>query len=140
MCGYEFDAQQLACHSNCPLGDGCLVICCPRCGYGMVNPARSTLSQWARRLLARRARPAPPSDAPGVPLLSLEPGQGGQVVAMDGDSPERLHHLSQYGLTPGTPIRLRQKRPVPIVQVGETDLALDAPIAATIYVERVPAT
>jgi Fe2+ transport system protein FeoA len=43
--------------------------------------------------------------------------------------------LSQYGLLPGTPICLTRKYPVPIVRVGQTDLALDRAIAARIYVD-----
>jgi DtxR family Mn-dependent transcriptional regulator len=66
--------------------------------------------------------------------LNLAPGQSATVVAITSADPDRARQLSQYGLTAGTPIRLLQKRPVPIVQVGETDLAVDTPIAAEIYV------
>jgi Fe2+ transport system protein FeoA len=43
--------------------------------------------------------------------------------------------LSQYGLLSGTPIRLARKYPVVIVQVGQTDLAIDRLVAARIFVD-----
>jgi Fe2+ transport system protein FeoA len=104
----------------------------------MVDPARSRLSRWMQRLLHPGGvpGPAPTPGGPGVPLLALEPGQEGQVLSMDDDRSERLEHLGQFGLTPGATIRLVQKRPVPVVQVGCTDLALDLPVAQAIYIDR----
>ena len=45
--------------------------------------------------------------------------------------------LSLFGLFPGAPIRLRQTRPVPVISLGETELALDRTVAANIQVELV---
>jgi Fe2+ transport system protein FeoA len=104
----------------------------------MVDPARSRLSRWMQRLLhpGDAPGPAPTPGGPGVPLLALEPGQEGQVLALDEAWSARWEHLSQFGLTPGMTIRLMQKRPVPIVQVGGTELALDLPVAQAIYITR----
>jgi Fe2+ transport system protein FeoA len=134
MCGYEFDAAELNCHRACPLARGCLVICCPRCGYSTVDPARTRLARWVAWL----GRPEPVAAPPpaGVPLLSLRPGQEATVVAVATAHLDRARQLSQYGLAPGTQIRLLQKRPTPIIQVGQTDLALDLPVAAEIYVAK----
>ena len=66
-------------------------------------------------------------------VMDLEPGQQAVVAEVEGD-PARALQLSHYGLTPGTPITLTQKRPLPVVQVGRTDLALDAAVAYSIYV------
>ncbi len=145
MCGYEYDASLLTCHAGCPLAPHCTVICCPRCGYSTVDPARSDYTQRFIRLFRRK------SVAPGVPgalaetptgtgtgsairLLDLKPGQSGHVVDVGGDT-DILLQLSQYGLLPGTPVRLARKYPVPIVQVGQTDLALDRSVAARIFVD-----
>jgi Fe2+ transport system protein FeoA len=135
MCGYVFDSTDQACHAACPLARGCRVICCPRCGYSMVDPAQSRITRWVQWLGGQRAAPTPAPPAAGVPLLRLATGQMGTVTALAPDQPERARQLGQYGLLLGSPIRLLQKRPVPIIQVGQTDLALDLPIAAEIYVE-----
>jgi rubredoxin len=50
LCGHEFDPAALACHSACPLSAGCAVICCPNCGYHMVNESRSKTVVWLRRV------------------------------------------------------------------------------------------
>lgn len=41
LCGYEFDRDVLSCHAGCPLAEGCHIICCPNCGYQMVDETRS---------------------------------------------------------------------------------------------------
>jgi hypothetical protein len=41
LCGHEFDSAALACHSACPLAEGCRIICCPNCGYQTVDVSRS---------------------------------------------------------------------------------------------------
>jgi Fe2+ transport system protein FeoA len=136
MCGYEFDPSQLTCHGACPLGAHCMVICCPRCGYSTVDPARSTFTRRLIGILTRgRTAAAAGGEGEGaVPLLALRPGQGGHVADVGAES-ETMHHLSQYGLLPGTPISLARKHPVPIVRVGQTDLALDRSVAARIFVD-----
>jgi DtxR family Mn-dependent transcriptional regulator len=78
---------------------------------------------------------APARQEGTVRLLDLKPGQSGHVCDVGGEGSNKLAQLSQYGLLPGTPIRLTQKHPVPIVQVGQTDLALDMAVAAEIYVD-----
>ncbi len=139
MCGYEFAQSELTCHAACPLGVHCMVVCCPRCGYSTVDPARSGLTRRVMRLF-RRGKGSTGS-APvqrTVSLLDLKPGQGGYISEIGegaGGETGLFAHLSQYGLLPGTPVRLAQKRPVPIVQIGETDLALDQAVAAEISVD-----
>jgi len=49
---------------------------------------------------------------------------------------QRLDRLAAIGLVPGTRLRLHQKQPAYVVALGETTLALDAEIAAEIYVRR----
>ena len=48
----------------------------------------------------------------------------------------RLDRLSSMGLLPGTVIRVHQKQPTLVIQMGETQLALDEDIARDIYVRR----
>jgi Fe2+ transport system protein FeoA len=66
--------------------------------------------------------------------IARKPLQNGHFVDVGGDT-DILLQLSQYGLLPGTPVRLARKYPVPIVQVGQTDFALDRSVAARIFVD-----
>ncbi|MFN2195935.1 MAG: hypothetical protein ACK2UW_07405 [Anaerolineales bacterium] len=50
MCGHTYDpALHQACRT-CPLNRGCTLACCPACGYETVDPNRSTLVAFFRRL------------------------------------------------------------------------------------------
>ncbi len=52
LCGYEFDATGLSCVASCPMAalQGCHLVCCPNCGYQMVDERKSGLAQWLRRV------------------------------------------------------------------------------------------
>ncbi len=71
-----------------------------------------------------------------APLARMEPGSVVRVVHLACRIPERLAKLSGFGLVPGATLELRQSRPAWVVSIGETTLALDAEIAAEIYVSR----
>jgi Fe2+ transport system protein FeoA len=159
MCGYEFEQAELNCHAGCPLGGHCAVICCPRCGYSTVDPLRTSLASRLLHLFGQRggdlilregkfsSEPANTRSGVMVRLLDLRPGESGHISDIEAWSAEpaesaetkarsaTLASLSQYGLLPGTPVRLTQKRPVPIVEVGQTELALDYSVAAEICVD-----
>jgi Fe2+ transport system protein FeoA len=49
--------------------------------------------------------------------------------------PGRRARLEAFGIAPGGAVRLVQRRPVPVVRVGETDLAVGAEILEEILVE-----
>ncbi len=66
LCGFEFDERSMLCHSQCPLAEGCAILCCPNCGYQFVDETKSSLASWLRGLLARRqaeAAPRPTAEA-----------------------------------------------------------------------------
>jgi Fe2+ transport system protein FeoA len=134
MCGFEFERLDLTCHSACPLASACSVVCCPRCGYSTVDPRRTSIASRVMGLFNRRADAPAQHHEGAVRLLDLPAGACGHVADVEGD-PARLVQLSQYGLLPGTPITLARKRPVPIVRIGQTDLALDRAVAAEVYVD-----
>ncbi len=71
------------------------------------------------------------------PLPSLKPGEDGRIVFITPKGKGRLERLSSLGLIPGSRLRLAQKRPSFVVEIGETTLALDEEIAKEIYVKRV---
>lgn len=71
------------------------------------------------------------------PLSDLKIGDNAKVVFMSPRTHTRLDKLITFGLTPGSTIKLHQKQPSFVIQIGETDLALDNEIAKNIYVKRI---
>jgi DtxR family Mn-dependent transcriptional regulator len=70
-------------------------------------------------------------------LGDLQLGERGSIVFMAPDSRVRLSRLSGLGVVPGNTLRLVQKRPSVVVEVGATTLALDRAIADEIYVKGI---
>jgi len=50
---------------------------------------------------------------------------------------ERLDRLSSMGLLPGVQVKLHQRQPTYVIQMGETQIAIDDNIARDIYVRLV---
>jgi DtxR family Mn-dependent transcriptional regulator len=71
------------------------------------------------------------------PLADLKPGEEGRVVFITPKSRSRLERLSALGLIPGSVVKLAQKHPSFVLEIGETTLALDEEIVREIYVKRV---
>ncbi len=69
-------------------------------------------------------------------LADLRLGEEGSIVFMAPGARGRLSRLSGLGVLPGSTLRLVQKRPSVVVEVGATTLALDRAIADEIYVKR----
>jgi DtxR family Mn-dependent transcriptional regulator len=68
-------------------------------------------------------------------LSDLRPGQEGRVAYIETGDGRRLEQLSGLGIVPDAVLRLLQKRPAPVVKVGETEVAIDFDIAQQIYVK-----
>lgn len=68
------------------------------------------------------------------PLTELEPGKPATVVYIECTDGRRLDKMSSFGLIPGENIVLRQKRPAFVVALGQTQLAFDHDLAATVFV------
>lgn len=138
LCGFDFDAGDLNCHGGCPLGSKCSLICCPNCGYQAVDESRSMTARMVQRLWpskkANDLRKPPPDAADAVPLTHLATGTGGEVLSMTGMPEGRLARLSAFGLVPGTSVVIRQRRPVPVIAIGQTELAVNEEILAQIWV------
>ena len=71
-----------------------------------------------------------------IPLEDLGLGEEGRIVFIAPKSHQRLDRLSTLGLVPGSIIRMHQKNPSHVLQIGETTLALDREIVNDIYVKR----
>jgi len=70
-------------------------------------------------------------------LRSLELGATGRIVFIAPRFHDRMDRLAALGVVPGSDIRLHQRAPSFVIEVGETTIALDPDIAGEIYVKRV---
>jgi DtxR family transcriptional regulator, Mn-dependent transcriptional regulator len=70
------------------------------------------------------------------PLSEMQVGDTCEVVHIRPRHHTRLDRLGAYGLVPGSSVRLHQKKPSFVIQIDETDLALDIDVARDIYVRR----
>ncbi len=71
-----------------------------------------------------------------VPLSKMGSGDKGKVVYITTKFHNRLDRITGIGILPGTKISVHQKLPTFVIQVGETQIALDNEIAGDIFVRR----
>ncbi|MFQ5667708.1 MAG: metal-dependent transcriptional regulator [Candidatus Binatia bacterium] len=69
-----------------------------------------------------------------TPLSEGNIGGTYRVVFIASRSHRRLDRLCALGIVPGAPLQLHQRLPAFVIQVGGTDIALEAEIAADIFV------
>ncbi len=72
-------------------------------------------------------------------LKNFDLGATGRIVFITPKFHDRMDRLAAMGVIPGSEIRLHQRAPSYVIEVGETTIALDAEIAGEIYVKRVEA-
>ncbi len=94
-------------------------------------------------------KPIPPGECCGTfqrsvrPLVTglahLELGAAGRIVFIAPRFHDRMDRLAALGVIPGSEVRLRQRAPSFVVEVGETTIAIDPEIAGEIYVKRLDA-
>jgi len=72
-----------------------------------------------------------------IPLEELGLGEKGRIVFIAPRSHQRLDRLSSLGIVPGSILRMHQKNPSYVLQIGETTLALDGEVVRDIYVKKV---
>ncbi|HBG46002.1 MAG TPA: DtxR family transcriptional regulator [Deltaproteobacteria bacterium] len=70
-------------------------------------------------------------------LNVLEVGETGRIIFIASNSHMRLDKLGSLGIVPGSNVRVHQKRPAFVIQLGETTLALDPEIIKEIYVRKI---
>lgn len=72
-----------------------------------------------------------------LPLTELKSGDRAKVTYIVTKFHGRLDRLSSLGLLPGVKIHLHQRRPSFVIQLGETQIAIDDDVARDIYVRYV---
>ena len=73
-------------------------------------------------------------------LPSFELGTPGRIVFIAPKFHDRMDRLAALGVIPGSEIRLHQRSPSFVIEVGETTIALDPEIAREIFVKRIEAS
>ncbi|KYC44859.1 MAG: Iron dependent repressor, metal binding and dimerization domain [Candidatus Methanofastidiosum methylothiophilum] len=71
-----------------------------------------------------------------LPLSDMDAGEEGNITYLVTKSHPRLQRLSTLGLTPGSKIKITQTFPTFVVQVDETQIALEKSIAKDIFVRK----
>jgi Fe2+ transport system protein FeoA len=131
LCGHEFDDTDLSCHTSCAFNKQCAIICCPNCGYQMVDESKSRIATFLKRRLLRQ-KYADLRPHPICSLSRLHPGESATVVSVDTEKQERL---SVFGLIPGAHLTLHQRQPAYVLRIGFTELSIESAIADEILVE-----
>jgi len=70
-------------------------------------------------------------------LRNFDLGASGRIVFIAPKFHDRMDRLAALGVVPGSEIRLHQRSPSYVIEVGETTIALDPEIAGEIFVKRV---
>jgi Fe2+ transport system protein FeoA len=135
ICGYRFNPVERDACGPCPLKKGCAFVCCPACGYGMVDLEHSRLIKLGSRIAGglriawrhgRRTRE--------ITLADVPPGSRAHVEALNGLPTSQHEQLQAYGISTGHWVDVVQQAPVTVVRVGNTDLAFERAIARSIHV------
>jgi Fe2+ transport system protein FeoA len=133
LCGHEFDETVMSCHSSCVFNENCGIICCPNCGYQLVDEQKTRLATALKRWLSHRKQ-SNDQLSPVRPLSAMQQGQSGTVVEIISSNHARIERLQVLGLIPDAPITLDQKHPTFVLRVGFTQLSIEREIADEILV------
>lgn len=71
-----------------------------------------------------------------VPLSRLRPGETARVAYLQIREHPELHRLLALGVIPGAELRLHQTSPAYVLDLGESQLALEESVAARVHVRR----
>lgn len=128
FCGRPFrgDQAQPVC-GMCPLAGGCGHLRCPHCGYE--NPATP---RWLRPFQHRDT--GDPRAEQSVPLTDLGTGRVARVARLDRPADAVTAHLVALGLLPGTELKLLQRFPAFVVEIGRSQFAIDSELAGRVQV------
>jgi DtxR family transcriptional regulator, Mn-dependent transcriptional regulator len=102
----------------------CRLLGHPRvCPHGKPIPRGACCSQGLR-----------PGDKLVAPLADLDPGEEGRVSYLYAEDPTRIQELVAIGVLPGASVKLIRKFPAYVFSLGESEFAVDEPMARAIYV------
>lgn len=85
-------------------------------------------------MTGRRSRQARPGRVRPLTLADLSPGQTAEIVSVEANDPAGYRRLFALGLVPGARLKLIRRRPVFVIAVGHTVVAVDAAMASGVAV------
>ncbi|MBN2143278.1 MAG: ferrous iron transport protein A [Candidatus Aureabacteria bacterium] len=131
LCGFEFEKDDTACAHGCPFNEVCHLIRCPSCHYEFHDQPQ-TLS-WFQKFFKKNKETCPPIKGNYQSILQMKDGEEGTVAVICAHG-SRKNSLAVFSLVPGSKIRMLQHTPAVLIQIGETQLALDTEIAKNIFI------
>lgn len=69
-------------------------------------------------------------------LVELDAGQRGRIVYLHSKNDKELQKLMAMGILPGMPLQIIQKFPSYLLQIGQTQVAMDEEMAKDVYIRR----
>lgn len=69
-------------------------------------------------------------------LIELDAGQRGKIVYLHNKNDKELQKLMAMGILPGMPIQIIQKFPSYLLQIGQTQVAIDEEMAKDVYIRQ----
>ncbi len=72
------------------------------------------------------------------PLLSMKKGQAGKVAYIHSLNEKKIQKLISMGVLPGLEIKLKQKQPSIVFNIGYSEFAVDEEMAKDIYIKILP--
>jgi Fe2+ transport system protein FeoA len=138
LCGFAYAPGGAVCRERaCPMAVfGCTLEHCPRCGFSAPDERSSRLARWVRRMLSR---PKLAESADATSVADLRPGTSATIKAVGG-APEVQARLAAQGLVAGAGLRLVQRWPSYVIEMGDTTLAFERTVAESVRVETCGAT
>jgi DtxR family Mn-dependent transcriptional regulator len=97
----------------------------PTCPHGKSIPPGNCCSAFQKTV-----RPL----VTGLPHFPV--GESGRIVFIAPKFHDRMDRLAALGVVPGSDIRLHQRSPAFVLEIGETTVAIDPEIAGEIFVKR----
>ena len=84
----------------------------------------------------QETQPTGKSEPVVVPLNKLKAGQTARISYVSTKHHSRLDRLTNLGVTPGERVRIHQTFPAFVIQIRETDIAIDTNVLRDVYVRK----
>jgi Fe2+ transport system protein FeoA len=136
VCGFKFDPAKNPGCASCPVHSGCTTACCPNCGATNINPQGSRLARWVEKLFATSGKSVA-QDPAGLTLDLVPEGKTVRILRFGSIGAEQGRHLQAYGLLPGRAVLVLSHSPMTILQIEQTELALESAVAHSVFVDLV---
>jgi Fe2+ transport system protein FeoA len=133
LCGFAYAPGGAVCRERaCPLAVfGCSMEHCPRCGFSAPDERSSRLARWVRRVLSR---PKHGETLGARSVVDLRAGASARIEEVGG-APELQARLAAQGLVPGAELRLVQRWPSYVIEMGDTTLAFERAVAESVRIQ-----